>query len=189
MNGGTQSRAGSDLATISEYASAMENDATFPPVDVYHDSEKYYLADGFDRVYARRRANVPGNTIAAIVHQGTHRNALLHSVGANATHGLRRTNVDKRLAVETLLKDEEWSQWSDREIARRCGVTNRFVSNIRDELTVNGSQSTRRKGVSGRVINTSNIGHRKQPQQPDNERISDFPNLKKWLYWVRCHRL
>ena len=32
------------------------------------------------------------------------------------------TNADKRRAVETLLNDAEWATWSDREIARQCGV-------------------------------------------------------------------
>jgi len=44
---------------------------------------------------------------------GTQRDAILHSVGANATHGLRRSNQDKRKAVVTLLEDNEWCQWSD----------------------------------------------------------------------------
>lgn len=41
---------------------------------------------------------------------------------------------------ELLLTDPEWGQWSDREIARQCKVSNRFVSNLRHELSVNGSQ-------------------------------------------------
>jgi hypothetical protein len=41
---------------------------------------------------------------------------------------VRRTNEDKRRAVATLLNDPEWSQWSDREIGRRCGVRDRMVT-------------------------------------------------------------
>jgi len=33
--------------------------------------------------------------------------AVFNSVGANAEHGLRRTNADKRRAVLTLLNDDE----------------------------------------------------------------------------------
>jgi hypothetical protein len=55
-------------------------------------------------------------------------------VGANATHGLRRTNADKRRAALTLLQDEEWQRWSNREIARQCGVTHTFVAKLRREL-------------------------------------------------------
>jgi hypothetical protein len=65
------------------------------------------------------------------VRQGTQRDAVLHSVGANSAHGVRRTNADKRRAAETLLRDEEWSKWSDREIARRACVSQPFVSKLR----------------------------------------------------------
>ena len=54
--------------------------------------------------------------------------------GANHGHGLRRTNADKRRAVETLLRDQEWTKWSDREIARQCAVSNRFVSDVRPAI-------------------------------------------------------
>ena len=48
-------------------------------------------------------------------------------------HGLRRTNADKRKAVSIMLGDEGWSQLSDRDIARRCGVSDQFLSKIRHE--------------------------------------------------------
>ena len=60
---------------------------------------------------------------------------VLHAVSANATHGLRRTNADKRRAVMALLYDDEWAQWSDREIARRCAVDGKTVARLRAELT------------------------------------------------------
>lgn len=59
------------------------------------------------------------------------RDAILFSVGVNSSHGLRRTNADKRRSVMRLLDDAEWSTWSDREIARRCGVSQPFVGNLR----------------------------------------------------------
>jgi hypothetical protein len=40
----------------------------------------------------------------------------------------------------TLLHDSEWSKWSDRQIAQQCGVSNRFVSNLRKEVSVNSTQ-------------------------------------------------
>lgn len=48
--------------------------------------------------------------------------------------GERRTNADKRKAVLTLLNDEEWGKWSDREIGRRCCVCHPFVGNVRSSL-------------------------------------------------------
>ncbi len=74
--------------------------------------------------------------INADVRQGSLRNAVLYSVGANAAHGARRTNEDKRQAVSRLLNDPEWAQWSDREIARQCRVGNKFVGDVRKAICV-----------------------------------------------------
>jgi hypothetical protein len=43
--------------------------------------------------------------ISADVREGSRRDAILYAVGANASHGLKRTNRDKRNAVRVLLKD------------------------------------------------------------------------------------
>jgi len=53
---------------------------------------------------------------------------------ANATHGVPRTNGDKRRAVMKLLHGAEWSHWSDREIARHAKVDNKTVSRLREEI-------------------------------------------------------
>jgi hypothetical protein len=83
----------------------------------------------------RQQRNPAGITEApCVVHLGGLRDAILHSAGANSDHGVRRTNADKRRAVMLLLKDPEWSQWSDREIARRCAVATDTVSRYRKEL-------------------------------------------------------
>lgn len=67
--------------------------------------------------------------------QGGLRDTILHSAGANAAHGLRRTNADKRRVVFMLLQDEEWAQWSDREIGRQCAVSHEFVRKLRPDLS------------------------------------------------------
>lgn len=157
VDGGTQSRAAIHPETVEEYAEAMQAGDAFPPLVVYYDGKVYWLADGFHRYEAAQKAKF--RTFECEVKQGTQRDAILHSVGANSTHGLRRTNSDKRRAVEVLLRDQEWSQWSDREIARRTGVSDRFVNNLRKEVpTANGSQSGLRRGADGRVTDTTNIG-------------------------------
>jgi hypothetical protein len=51
--------------------------------------------------------------ISADVCEGSRRDAILYAVGANASHGLKRTNRDKRNAVRVLLKDPEWSRRQD----------------------------------------------------------------------------
>ena len=152
LDGGTQSRDGLDEETVKEYAATMKENGTYewPAIKVVFDGQNYWLVDGFHRVEAAKRAN--RSYFWAEIIQGTQREAVLMSTGVNASHGLRRTNADKRRAVETLLRDPEWSKWADREIARRTLTSNRFVGNVRDELaaaapkppadgTVNDSQA------------------------------------------------
>ncbi|PJF39588.1 MAG: hypothetical protein CUN54_08355 [Phototrophicales bacterium] len=135
-DGGTQPRAHKDDETVLEYAEAMLTGQEFPPVVVFYDGEAYWLADGFHRHAAAVKAGI--DTLNADVRQGSLRDAVLYSVGANATHGLRRTNADKRRAVERLLNDDEWSRWSNREIARRCAVSEQLVRSLRFNRSVTG---------------------------------------------------
>ena len=106
-DGGTQMRAALNEETVEEYRSYMAENGwgEFDPVVVYYDGAAYWLADGFHRIEAYRKVGVSvGDTLVpAIVHAGARRDAILHAAGANARHGLRRTNADKRRAVETVL--------------------------------------------------------------------------------------
>jgi hypothetical protein len=147
-DGGTQPRAGIDYETVADYAHDLKDGAVFPPVVVFHDGQEYWLADGFHRVAAFKHEGK--QRIPAEIRQGTLRDAQLYAVGANAQHGLRRSREDKRRAVTMLLEDAEWGMWSDREIARRCKVSNTFVGNLRRELglTVNVDSETSRKYVT-----------------------------------------
>lgn len=161
MDGGTQSRAQINDQTVAEYAEAMQDESpVFPPIVVYYDGSDYWLADGFHRVYAWLRNG--RREVPAEIRQGDRRAAVLHSCAANAIHGLRRTNDDKRRAVMTLLEDAEWGAWSNREIARRCGVSDVFVGKLRDDASANGLQiAPERKverGGTTYTVDTSNIG-------------------------------
>lgn len=148
-DGGTQSRAGMNGVVVYEYADLMKEGATFPDIIVFFDGKDYWLADGYHRHAAAVEAKLV--SINADVRQGTQRDAVLFSVGANSTHGLRRTNEDKRRAVITLLQDEEWSKWSDREISRRTGVSPTTVSSIRQQSGVQNGQVNQRIGGDGKT--------------------------------------
>ncbi|PZD70562.1 hypothetical protein C1752_10569 [Acaryochloris thomasi RCC1774] len=139
-DGGTQPRARLDEGTVHSYAESISDGDEFPPITLFYDGESYWLADGFHRVQAHIEACK--ETIAAEVRSGTRRDAVLYCVGANATHGLRRSNADKRRAVETLLNDPEWHKWSNNEIASRSNVSHTFVRNVRDEMSNEGSASS-----------------------------------------------
>lgn len=158
VDGGTQSRDSNRYGVIEEYAEAMREGAVFPPVLVVFDGTDYWLADGFHRVLAAEMASV--DALDAEVRQGTRRDAVWLSCGANIKHGLRRSTADKQRAIETLLRDPEWVKMSDREISRHVGVDDKTVGAHRARLegTAEIPQSTQRQGADGRTINTANIG-------------------------------
>jgi len=179
-DGGTQPRAEINDEVVQDYADALQAGATLPPLTVYFDGQTYWLADGFHRAAAARQ--IGWLDYPAVVHQGTQRDAVLHSVGVNATHGLRRTNADKRRAVERLLRDDEWGKWSDREIARRCAVTHPYVTSIRKLLSGNDYQMERtvQRGGTTYQQNISNIGKRASvsygPREDDYQ--DDVPTVE-----------
>ncbi|NEQ64493.1 MAG: ParB N-terminal domain-containing protein [Symploca sp. SIO2D2] len=136
-DGGTQAREKLDLNHVATLKEAIADGAELDPVVVFYDGENYWLADGFHRCKASEESEL--EDIQALIHQGTRRDAVLYSVGANAEHKAvkPRSRADKRRAVMMLLNDPEWSKWSNREIARQCKVSDPFVLSLRKSLTAN----------------------------------------------------
>jgi hypothetical protein len=134
VDGGTQTRAKLDDDHVQTLADLLASGAKFDnaPI-VFYDGSEYWLADGFHRIAAHKRANI--HAVNCSVRQGALRDAILFSVGANDEHrGLRRTNADKRRAVEMLLRDAEWQKKSDRWVAEQCRVGKTMVLAMRAEL-------------------------------------------------------
>jgi len=125
-----QIREATNTDAIKEYAEKFDD---LPPVIVFQDGNRNYLADGFHRLAAAN--SLKKLRIDCDVRQGTKRDAILFACGANRAHGLRRTNEDKRRAVWHLLTDDEWAKWSDRKIAELAGVSNNFVSVVRGQVS------------------------------------------------------
>lgn len=166
-----QSRARLDLFTIAEYAEAMRAGAEFPPVVVFSDGAKFWLADGFHRVKAALQAGL--QTINTDFRQGGRRAAILFSVGSNATHGLKRSNEDKRRAVMTLLADKEWTQWSDSEIARQTKTSHTYVGKLRGHLaTFQDGPRLVRRGDSVYQMDTANIGQGEALSEAEQNRLA-----------------
>jgi uncharacterized ParB-like nuclease family protein len=126
IDGGTQLRAAIDQATVDEYAERIDE---LPPSIVFDDGAAKWLADGFHRLHGHNKAGK--KKMLCEVRKGTQRDAILYALGANAAHGLRRSNADKRKAVSAMLADPEWTAWSDRKIAEQCLVSNHLVAELR----------------------------------------------------------
>jgi hypothetical protein len=133
----TQVRKKLDKDTIDEYTEAVKNGAIFPALVVFSevDSDRYILADGFHRHHAFVNAEMTECKVE--VHQGSLHDALLWALGCNDEHGLRRSNADKRNAVEVALKDPEISGLQVVQIADICRVNERTVRRIRDDMDLN----------------------------------------------------
>ena len=151
--------AGTQEDVVLEYVEAMRDDAVFPAVEVYYDGSVHWLADGFHRVEASRRLGRV--TVDANVHAGSKRDAVLHAIRANLRHGLRATRADKRRAVELMLRDADWSKWSDRAIGQQCGVDGKTVASVAAELGIVRTTRTTQRGGRVYEIATDNIGARK----------------------------
>lgn len=168
LDGETQPRVSIDEQTVQEYVERMSvaEDATvmdtegvmFTPLVVFDDGDQRWLADGFHRVEAARRAGIA--RFQAELRRGSKRDAVLYSLGANARHGKRRTNADKRQAVERALLDEDWGSQSDSRVAEICCVSQPFVSKVRRDMVAQGDLEpvAVRQGADGKLYNVSNIG-------------------------------
>lgn len=163
-DGGTQARVGMDASIVAEYAAAIQDGAKFPPVILFQEGDAYWIGDGYHRIHAALR--VPEKLdIEATTHPGTRRDAILYAVEANLRHGMRPSTTDRHQSVRMLLEDEEWRKWSDREIARRCGVSPTTVGTARAQLSNLDRCETRKAQRNGTTyeihtegINAERIG-------------------------------
>jgi ParB-like chromosome segregation protein Spo0J len=144
-----QGRCKLNQEVVDEYSEVLREGGKLPAIKVFRIGSSYYLVDGWHRYFAHKKAGLADIEVEII--DGTMRDATLYAVGANDDHGLRRTNDDKRKAVMMLLDDMEWSEWSDREIAKAAKVSFMTVGRIRKSLgiapqevkaIVNGKETT-----------------------------------------------
>jgi predicted RNase H-like nuclease (RuvC/YqgF family) len=163
-----QARVAMDPELVHEYTDAVLRGDRLPHVSVVFDRQFYYLVDGWHRCAALEAAG-KGEVEAEVV-QGTYRDAMLASFAANSRNGARRSNADKRLAVQRLLADKEWAQWSNEVIAKACVVSPHTVAEVRQSISANAEivhvRTVERKGKTY-PQNTAGIGRKTRARQPD----------------------
>jgi len=148
-----QTRVALSADTVEDYADAMRGKAKFPPVTVFADAERdtLWLADGFHRVAA---AEADGyKFVKAEVIPGTFADALKFALGANANHGLRRSNADKRHTLEMAWENRRElfgaNDPTAENLVETCGISlgmvTRFIADRAEELT------PKRVSSSGRI--------------------------------------
>lgn len=172
IDAGTQSRMTIDDAVVAEYADALKSGTNLPPLTVFHDGIVYFLADGFHRYFAHKRNGTV--IIDAECEEGTEADARWFASGANALHGLRRTNADKRKAVEMALAERP--QMANRAVAEHCHVSDMLVADVRatlkrqvQELAPEPPPAERRVGRDGKSYTP------KTTKQPPAEPSASVP--------------
>jgi len=166
IDGGTQCRAEINQKKVKEYAELVDSGVSFPPVMVFFDGLHYWLADGFHRYHAHKKAGK--SLLLTEIENGISRDALFYAIGANSQHGMPRTNADKRRAVQIMLDDIEWGNWSTAEIARHCNVSMSLVEGMRGP---NAPKERKYKTATGKVM-TKRVPKKKE-KEPDPEPEDD----------------
>jgi hypothetical protein len=107
------------------------------------DGSTHWLVDGFHRYLALKAVGKSG--YACEIHQGTQEDAILMATSVNCAHGLQRTNATKRKSVETALALPKTAGWTNQQIARHCGVSDKFVAAVRDpEVKIKQAEAVQR---------------------------------------------
>lgn len=148
FDAGTQIRESIKESVVTEYAERMTAGDEFPPVVLFHDGNRYYMADGFHRGLASQRNGL--EDIPADVRVGTKTDALWFALGANRANAHQMTLADKRHAIQ--LAYSAWPDKSSRSIAEQIGCDDSFVRRIARQVGtgphVNGGRVTGKDGKS-----------------------------------------
>jgi ParB-like chromosome segregation protein Spo0J len=126
-----QSRIALNDEAIEEYAARYEEGLKLPPLSVVKVDDRYILVDGFHR-YAALKKLGDYEVEVTILKGETEEDAKYMSWAANKTHGLHRTNADKRKTVLEMLNHPEYGKQADRQIALHIGVSHTYVSLMRN---------------------------------------------------------
>jgi len=166
----------------------LDRGAKLDAVRVKYDGTAYWLTDGFHRVAAHEHL---GRTeIECEVTRGDFDDAVIDAAGSNTEEKLKRSNVDKRRAIEALLANAKCADWSNRRIADHAGVSEGSVRNARGDAPsapaqvtqVKGAAPTSRKGRDGKTYQSNG--------QRDAGKLRAFNNtLEKMRAATTLHEL
>lgn len=126
-----QSRVALNDDAIQDYAARYDEGLKLPPLSVVKVEERYILVDGFHRYEALKKLG--DYEVEVTVLKGeTEEDARYMSWAANKAHGLQRSNADKRKTVLEMLNHPVYGKQADRQIALHIGVSNTYVSSLRN---------------------------------------------------------
>lgn len=179
----TQIRKKLDKHLIDEFSQNIKDGAQFPAVDCYAEefSDRIIMADGFHRLYAHIHAGK--EEILVDLHEGDATAALIHALGANETHGQRRSKSDRRRAIEIALSHPTIGQMSRQEIADICHVSKRTVQRIANQKVIEPEELPPNQG--GKAVEPTDDDVRPSLPEPTQEEI-ELEELRQALKLIKA---
>lgn len=160
LDGGTQPRTKIHEDAVARYTEVLLNGGKMKEdPTVFFDGKDYWLADGFHRYHANKRAGY--TEIKCNVLLGTKREAWIYSRGANHDHGMPRTHEEVRDSVISCFNDVELSELSDKKIAEICNCSPMTVGRVRKSLELERTKVTTK---NGKVMDVSNLRAKSKPE-------------------------
>lgn len=158
---------------VENYADAYRTKKNMPPCVLFETAQGALLvADGRHRIAGMTKAGVKLTRFE--VYKGTYEDCTKFALGCNTSHGVQRTNADKRIAVRLAL--QTFPKISNAQIAEIAAVGDDMVAGIRKELEGIKSipQAEKRTGRDGKNYDPSaNSSHRKtttaEPKNHENK--------------------
>lgn len=165
FDAGTQIRASINEDVVSQYAERMAAGDVFPAVVLFHDGNRYYIADGFHRSLAAQRNGL--HEIPAEVQPGTKTDALWFALGANKANGQRLTTADKKHAIVLAL--QTWPDRSATMIAEQIGCSQQHVQHVKAGVTSACNLPSRVTGKDGKSYPASRVRTTEHPRRDQIE--------------------
>lgn len=123
-----------NAGTVAEYADLMKGGTKFPNLTAHELGGKVVLVGGYHRHAAATKAGVK---VKVNVYKGaTEAQAMIHAISDNNSHGLPLRPIEKRMAVERMLKSTVSKAWSNGEIGRMVGMSAESVRLKRKALGI-----------------------------------------------------
>lgn len=162
-------RTGINNSTVEIYKNSFSE---LPPVDVYwiEGRDGWWLVDGWHRYEAAK--GLDEKDIEAKEHQGTFDDAKEFSFDSNLKHGQPLTLNERKEAAR--LKLIRHTKRSDRWIAEECGISDKTVTAIREELEA-GAEIPHVDKVQGKDGNWyPRELEKKEPERPKIEPVKIY---------------
>ena len=135
LDSALQTREHLDYDKVLEYRASLDRGDSLPPISVVRDRDNpdlLRITDGFHRLSAHTMRGAISITAEIITLDQA--GAVLLAASANRSHGLPRSQMDKRRAVALLLGNPEYTKWANRKIANALNIDDKTISAVRGQL-------------------------------------------------------